>query len=97
MTTSGLTVVQLAGVPLGFGTITPAVAPAAGGATLTIRGSGFQPATQVAIGGKPAQVTFKDQNTLTVVMPATTPGTKQLTLANPGGETIAQDAALTAN
>ena len=97
LTTSGLTVVQLATVPLGFGSITPATASAAGGAMLTIRGSGFRPTTQVAIGGKSAQVAFKDQNTLTAVMPATAPGPKQLLLTNPSGESVTFDAALTAN
>ena len=39
---AGITVVQLANVPLGIGTLTPASGPAAGGTTLTIRGSGFR-------------------------------------------------------
>ncbi len=38
---AGITVVTLANVPLGFGTLSPANGPAAGGTTLTIRGSGF--------------------------------------------------------
>jgi hypothetical protein len=42
LTASGLTVVQLAPVPLSIGTITPSGAAAAGGATLTIRGRGFR-------------------------------------------------------
>jgi hypothetical protein len=50
-------------VPLRIGTISPATGPAAGGTTLTIRGSGFQSGTSVTIGGKTASVVFKDMNT----------------------------------
>jgi hypothetical protein len=94
---AALTVVQLAAVPLGIGTITPSTAAAAGGAALTIRGSGFQSATTLSINGKAATVTFKDSNTLLVVTPALTPGPQQITLTNPDGETVSLDAALTAN
>src|SRR5258708_3095085 len=52
LTTSGLTVMQLATVPLAIGTISPASTSASGGATLTIRGSGFQSGPTVAINGK---------------------------------------------
>jgi hypothetical protein len=52
LTTSGLTIIQLATVPLSIGTISPASASAAGGTNLTIRGSGFQSGVTVTIGGK---------------------------------------------
>ena len=94
---AALTVVQLAAVPLGIGAITPSTVPAAGGATLTIRGSGFQSAAALTINGKPASVTFKDSNTLLVATPALTPGTQQITITNPDGETISLDAAFIAN
>ncbi len=94
---AALTVVQLAAVPLGIGTITPSTVSATGGATLTIRGSGFQSAATVSINGKAASVTFKDANTLLVVTPILAPGSQQITLTNPGGETISLDAALIAN
>jgi hypothetical protein len=94
---AALTVVQLAAVPLGIGTILPSVVSASGGATLTIRGSGFQSATKVTIGGKSATVTFKDSNTLSVVTPSLTPGPQQITISNPDGESVSLDAALTAN
>jgi hypothetical protein len=67
---ASLTVVQLAAVPLGIGAITPSTVAASGGATVTIRGSGFQSGTTVTINGKIAGATFKDVNTLTVVVPA---------------------------
>jgi hypothetical protein len=94
---AALTVVQLAAVPLGIGTIAPSAVAAAGGAVLTIRGSGFQSATTLSINGKAATVTFKDSNTLLVVTPALTPGPQQITLTTPDGETVSLDAALTAN
>jgi hypothetical protein len=97
LTTSGLTVVQLANVPLGIGTISSVSVPASGGATLTIRGSGFQSGTKITIGGKSATVTFKDMNTLSVVTPATSNGAQQIVVTNPDGETVSLDAALTAN
>jgi hypothetical protein len=94
---AGITVVQLANVPLGIGTLTPASGPAAGGTTLTIRGSGFLSGTTVVIGGKSAAVTFKDMNTLTVVTPAVTAGAQRVTITNPDGETVSLDAAYSAN
>ncbi len=92
-----VTVVQLAAVPLGIGTITPSTVSATGGATVTIRGSGFQSATTVTINGKSASVSFKDSNTLLVVTPALAPGPQQITLTNPDGETASLDAAVIAN
>jgi hypothetical protein len=94
---AALTVVQLASVPLGIGTISPTSGPAAGGATLTIRGSGFLNATTVTLNGKTATVSFKDSNTLTVVTPSLTPGPQQITITNPDGETVSLDAAFVAN
>ncbi|MGB8323084.1 MAG: IPT/TIG domain-containing protein [Candidatus Acidiferrum sp.] len=84
---------QLASVPLGIGALTPAVGPSAGGASATIRGSGFQSATTVTLDGKPAQATFKDQNTLTLVIPPLPKGPQQLVVSNPDGETVSLDAA----
>ena len=86
VTTSGLTIVQLANAP-------PASGAAAGGASVTIRGSGFQSTTKAALGGKQASVTFKDMNTLSIVTPAFSPGPQQLVLINPDGESVALNAA----
>jgi IPT/TIG domain len=97
LTTSGLTVIQLASVPLGIGTISPATGAASGGTTVTIRGSGFQNGATVAIGGKSASVTFKDTNTLTVTTPAVGAGPQQIVITNPDGETVTLDAAFVAN
>jgi DNA-binding beta-propeller fold protein YncE len=94
---AALTIVQLAAVPLGIGTISPSTVAAAGGTALTIRGSGFQSGIKVTINGKSASVTLKDASTLSLVTPALTPGPQQLTLTNPDGESVSLDAAITAN
>ena len=59
ITTSGLTVVQLASVPLGIGTLTPSTGPIAGGTSVTVRGSGFQSTTRATLGGKQVSATTK--------------------------------------
>lgn len=94
---AALTIVQLAAVPLGIGTIQPSTISAAGGATLTIRGSGFVNGVGLAINGKSATVTLKDANTLTTSVPALTPGPQRITITNPDGESVSLDAAITAN
>lgn len=94
---AALTVVQLASVPLGIGTISPAIASAGGGTSLTIRGSGFQNATTVSLNGKAATVSFADINTLTVVTPSLATGPQRITITNPDGETVSLDAAITVN
>lgn len=96
LTASGLTVIQLTSVPLSIGSVAPSAAPAQGGTTLSIRGSGFQNGVKVTIGGKPASATFRDMNTLTVVTPSLPPGAQQIVITNPSGESYSQDAAFTA-
>ena len=94
---AALTIIQLAAVPLGIGTIAPTTVAATGGATLTIRGSGFQSGAIVSISGKPASVTFKDANTLLVTTPSVTAGPQQIVITNPDGESVSLDAAFIAN
>jgi hypothetical protein len=97
LTTSGLTVLQLATVPLSIGTISPTSAPASGGTALTIRGSGFQSTATVTIGGKSAATTFVDMNTLTVTTPNLPAGPQQIVITNSNGDSYSLDAAFTAN
>ena len=82
---------------MGIGTITPSIVAATGGATLTIRDSGFQSATTLTINGKAATVTFKNAGILLVVTPSLTPGFQRITITNPEGETVSLDAAFIAN
>jgi IPT/TIG domain len=92
---SGVTVVQLAKVPLGIGTLSPSSGSA--GSLITIRGSGFVSGTTATIGGKSAAITFNDANTLTITTPSLAAGRQQLLIKNPDGEVTTLDAAFTAN
>jgi hypothetical protein len=93
LTTSGLTIVQVANVPLGIGTMSPLTGAASSGSTVTVRGSGFQAGIQAILGGKSAAVTLKDMNTLTLITPALSSGPQQLVLTNPDGESVSLDTA----
>jgi hypothetical protein len=88
---------QLAAVPLAIGSLSAYTVPVAGGASLTIRGSGFQPGIKLTIGGKSSTATFVAMNTITVTSPALPVGAQQVVLTSASGETIWLDAALTAN
>jgi len=96
LTTSGVTIIQLASVPLGIGTLSPSAGSAAGGVVVTLNGSGFVNGTRVALGGKTVNATWKDMNTLTFATPSTPQGLQQLVLTNPDGETVSLDAAFLA-
>jgi IPT/TIG domain len=97
LTKSGLTIVQLASLPLAIGTVSPATGPAAAGTAVTIRGSGFASTTTATLGGQSATVAFKDANTLILTTPTLPPGPQQLVLTNPDGQTLSFDSAFTAN
>ncbi len=94
---SGITIVQLAKVPLGIGTLSPASGPAAGGTTITIRAAVSSADSPLPLGGKTAAVTFKDASTITILTPSLTAGAQQLQIKNPDGEAVALDAAFVAN
>jgi hypothetical protein len=74
---------------VGIGSLAPASTAAPGGASVTIRGSGFQSTTRATLGGKQAFVTLKDMNTLSIVTPTLSPGPQQLIQINPDGESLA--------
>lgn len=94
---NSLTIVQLASVPLGIGTVNPAQVGAGGGTVLTIRGSGFIAGISVTIAGKSTTATFKDASTLSVIAPVLSVGAQTVVVKNPDGETVSLDAALVAN
>ncbi len=96
VTTSGLSIVQLANVPLGIGTLSPSSGSAAGGSVVAVRGSGFQSGITAMLGGKSASVSLTDMNTLVLTTPAVAAGPQQLVLTNPDGETVSLDDAFTA-
>ncbi len=59
ITTSGLTILQLANVPPGIGSLSPSSGATAGGTGITLHGSGFLSSTKATPGGKSANVMFK--------------------------------------
>jgi hypothetical protein len=97
LTASGLSVVQLTRVPLGIGTLNPASGAAAGGTSVTLRGSGFLSGASITIAGKNAFVTFVDVNTLKFTTPAMAGGAQGIVVTNPDGESYALDAAFLAD
>jgi hypothetical protein len=97
ITKSGLTVVQLASLPLAIGTLSTNNIAANGGTSVTVHGSGFVSGITATIGGKNAAVTFMDASTITITSPAISSWPQRLTLTNPSGETTSLDAAFMAN
>jgi hypothetical protein len=67
--------------------VTPSFGPLTGNSLVTIRGTNFQPGTQVTIGGLPAtSVTFVDSQTVTARTPAHTAGAKNVVDTNPDSQ-----------
>lgn len=100
LTRTGITIVQLAAVPLSIASVTPASGPV--GTTITIRGSGFQSGANISFStssinvGK--QATFVDGMTLTTTIPSVPiSGPVQVTVTNPDGHQYSFDAAFTVN
>jgi DNA-binding beta-propeller fold protein YncE len=96
LTRSGFTALHFAYVPLSVGHLTPNQGPAAGGTTVTIRGSGFEPGCKVSFNNTPAATTFVDSQTVTVVTPSMRPGPVQLNLQTPDGQVYSLDSAFAA-
>jgi hypothetical protein len=95
LTRSGLTIAQLAVVPLSIASVNPA--SGASGATVTIRGSGFQSGASVLFGTSAATTTFVDGKTLKATVPNVSSGPVRVTVTNPGGQQYFFDAAFTVN
>ena len=96
ITDAGLTVIQLDAVPLSIGSVTPNSGIA--GTTVTVRGSGFTAGSTVSLNGMAAIVTFKDSDTLQLVVPASLlGGPVSATITNVDGSTYTLDSAFTIN
>lgn len=91
-TNQGLTVIQLPPPPLSIGYLNPASGPSAGGTSVTIRGSGFEPGAVASVGNTPGATTFVDANTLLMIAPAGVVGGARVTIQNPDGGTYFKDA-----
>jgi WD40 repeat protein len=95
LTRSGLTIAQLAVVPLSISSVNPT--SGASGATVTIRGSGFQSGATVLFGTTSATTTYVDGMTLKATVPNLSSGPVRVTVTNPGGQQYFFDAAFTVN
>ena len=85
LTDKGLTVVDFGAAPLSIGHVSQQ--NPAPGAQVMVRGSGFDSATTATVGGVAASVTFTDENTLTLTIPAAPSGPQDIVLTRTGGET----------
>ena len=90
---SGITIAQLAAVPLSVASVNPSSVTV--GATITIRGSGFQAGAQVSLNSTQVQTTNIDANTISVTVPGGLTGPIQVIVTNPDGGTYNYDAAFT--
>src|ERR1700727_1947885 len=85
VTNSGITMMELNTPPLSIGNLQPSFGSPSGGATITIRGSGFQSGATATFGGVQAAATYVDQNTLTAVLPALPTGWQDVSVSNTNG------------
>jgi hypothetical protein len=95
LTRSGLTIAQIAAVPLRIASVNPA--SGARGATVTIRGGGFQSGARDLFGASSATTNFADGMTLKATVPNLSSGPLRVTVTNPGGQPYFFDAAFTVN
>jgi hypothetical protein len=91
LTNAGLTVIDLDAVPLSIGSVTPV--SGAVGATVQVRGSGFQAGTTTSFNGTPAIAKFVDVDTLQLTVPTIGSGAAAISLSNPDGTSYRLDAA----
>jgi IPT/TIG domain len=85
LTDHGLTVVDLGQAPLSIGHLS--LSTAGPGTQVTVRGSGFDAGTTATVGGLAATVSFTDENTLTLTIPAAASGPEDIVLKRADGET----------
>ena len=85
VTNSGITMMVLNTAPLSIGNLQPSFGSPSGGATITIRGSGFQTGATASFGGTKTATTYVDQNTLTTVLPVLPVGWQDVTVSNTSG------------
>jgi hypothetical protein len=84
LTDHGLTVIDLGQAPLSIGHLSLTTAGA--GTQVTVRGSGFDSGTTATVGGLAATVSFTDENTLTLTIPAAGSGPEDIVLRRAHGE-----------
>jgi hypothetical protein len=82
ITDAGLTVVDFGEAPLSIGHLS--VQTGSSGTQVTVRGSGFDASVTATVGGVAASVTFVDENTLTLTIPAASTGPQDIVLTRTG-------------
>ena len=92
LTRSGITIAQITVVPLSIASVIPAT-----GATVAIRGSGFQPGATISFGTPSTAATFVDSIALSTTVPALPAGPTRVTVTNPSGQQYVFDAGFTVN
>jgi hypothetical protein len=93
ITNKGLTVVDLGNAPLSIGHLSQTTASA--GAQIVMRGSGYENGIAATVGGLTAAVSYTDPETLTLTVPAASPGPEDIVLTNPDGTTYTLGSAIT--
>jgi hypothetical protein len=83
LTNKGLTIVDLGVAPLSIGSLSATTASS--GSQITLRGSGFASTTMATINGTSATVSFTDENTIALTIPATSSGPATIVLTNADG------------
>lgn len=86
---SGITVAQLAHLPLSLATVNPASGSV--GTQVTLRGSGFETGATVTFGTTQVNATFVDAQTLQATVPTISPGPIRITITNPDGSSYSFD------
>jgi hypothetical protein len=94
ITPTGLQIAQLDSVPLSIGHVDPPAVGSGGGASVTVRGSGFTASTTLIVGGKTVPATFVDANTLIANLPPMPVGNLRVSATNANGERFDLDDAL---
>jgi hypothetical protein len=87
---SGITIAQLFQAPLSLATVNPAAGPQ--GASVVLRGSGFQNGATVEFGSLQVSTVFVDSNTLQAIVPPLPPGPVRVLINNPDGHQYSLDA-----
>jgi DNA-binding beta-propeller fold protein YncE len=95
VTNSGVSILQIAQLPLSIATVTNSTAPV--GDQVTIRGSGFKIGATVMFGTVTASSSVVDANTITATVPSLSSGPYRITVKNPDGTQYSIDAAFSVN
>jgi len=82
-------------VPLVLTGVTPSSGPSAGGTTVTVSGSGFVSSLTATVDTTAVAVSFTDEHTLSIEMPAHAAGGVRITLNGPNSQSSFLDAAYT--